>query len=429
MNKMPTGKVGRALAGGHTAAKVGGKMLTYYAKRPFLSREAQKRAKEEASQAGAQMLFSGLSLLKGTALKMAQQLSLEMDMLPEAACKELAKAYHQVPPINKALVRKVVQDGLGQPPEEIFREFDLTAFAAASLGQVHRAVDGDDHVLAVKVQYPGIAKTIDNDVALLRQMLRPLIQSEHLLPTLAEVVDRLREEVDYLQEAKNLHYFADHLNVEGVRIPEVRTDMTAGTVLTTTLMPGKTLGVWLAGNPKKEAKEIVVQRLNKILLKGLYELNVFHADPNPGNFIIADDLTIGLVDFGCVKRLEPKFIEAYRQLVLSAAHHDTEAHLKNMINLGMVSANLENEKLEEIKEISNVIGEWFGALYAEEQFDFSAHPGFIADGKLVMQRFHNLRRYVKINPDFLFLERTRYGLLRLFEQMGVLVRFRNDFEW
>ena len=429
MNKMPTGKLGRALVGGHTAAKVGGRVLTYYAKRPFLSQAAKQRAKAEMSEAGAQSLFSGLSLLKGTALKMAQQLSLEMDMLPEAACRELAKAYHQVPPINKALVRKVIQDGLGRPPEEIYNEFELTAFAAASLGQVHRAVGGDNRLLAVKIQYPGIGKTIDNDVALLRQMLRPVIQSDHLLPTLEEVAARLREEVDYINEARNISYFADHLKIEGVHIPEVHLDMTAGTVLTTRMMPGKPMDVWLGSQPSNEAKTLVAQRLNDILLNGLYELHIFHADPNPGNFIIAEDLTVGLVDFGCVKRLDPAFIEAYQQLVLSSAHHDDSAHLKNMINLGMISPDLDDDVLKEVQAVSMATCRWFGRLYAEEVFDFKEHPGFIAEGKEVMQHFHRLRQHVKVNPDFLFLERTRYGLLRLFEQMNVPVRFRNRFEW
>ena len=238
---LPTGKWKRTLTGGKTVAQVGGRVLAYYAKRPFLSGDDQHKAREAVSRESAQALFKGLSLLKGTALKMAQQLSLEMDLLPEAACRELAKAYHQVPPINRALVRKVVQDGLGGTLESHFESFDLRAHAAASLGQVHRAVGLDGRSLAVKIQYPGIAKTIDSDVALLRQMLRPMVQGDHLRPTLDEVAARLREEVDYEQEAQNCTYFAKVLNVDGVRIPAVVTERTAPTVLTTTFMPGRPL--------------------------------------------------------------------------------------------------------------------------------------------------------------------------------------------
>ena len=175
MNSTPTTKLGRAMVGGKTAAKTGGALLGYYAKRPFLSSQRRRIERTKAQENSARSLFSGLTLLKGTALKVAQQLSLETDMLPEAVCRELSRAYHQVPPINKALVRKVVQKELGAAPEALFKSFDLEAFAAASLGQVHRATAEDGRRLAIKIQYPGIADTIENDMALVRQMLRPLV--------------------------------------------------------------------------------------------------------------------------------------------------------------------------------------------------------------------------------------------------------------
>jgi predicted unusual protein kinase regulating ubiquinone biosynthesis (AarF/ABC1/UbiB family) len=427
--KPPTGKVGRALSGGRTAAKVGRQVLTYYAKRPFLSEDGRRQAQEQVARQGAQTLFQGLSLLRGTALKMAQQLSLEMDLLPEAACRELAKAYHQVPPINRALVRKAVSTALGRPPESLFKRFELEAFAAASLGQVHRALGHPDQALAVKIQYPGIAKTIDSDVSLLKQMLRPMIQSDDLMPTLNEVADRLREEVDYLQEADHLRYFADHLKVDGVRIPRVFEDLSARTVLSTALMPGKPLDIWLQDNPDQAARDHVARLLDDLFIKGLYELNVIHADPNPGNFIISDDLTIGLVDFGCVKRLNPGFVEQYRQLALAAAHHEEGAHFEQLIALGLVPPDLSSETIEEIKTISSAMAGWFGRLFFDEIFDFRKQAAFIAEGKQVMRRFHHLRRYLRINPEFIFLDRTRYGLLRIFEIMGARVSFRNPYEW
>lgn len=429
MDKVLTGKLGRSLAGGQTAVKVGGTMLSYYAKRPFLSKADRHEARAAAYTAGAETLFQGLSLLKGTALKIAQQLSLEMDILPESACRELAKAYHQVPPINRALVRKVVKEGLGAPPEEIFSDFDLKAFAAASLGQVHRGVGRDHRALAVKIQYPGISATIENDLGLIRQMLRPVVQKDHLMPVLDEVAARLREEVDYLQEADNLRFFSKYLKVDGVRFPVVRREYTSATVLTATLMPGKPLDQWLDDNPGQAARDLVARRLNKLFVEGLYNLNVIHADPNPGNFIIADDLSVGLVDFGCIKRLDASFVEHYRRLAHASAHRSGEAHFKEMIHLGLVPADLDGRTVNEIKEILGAFSTWFGRLFADEVFDFNAHPGYISEAKRGMQRLHRLRRHLRVNPDFVFLDRTRYGLLRIFEQMGARVAFRNTHEW
>jgi predicted unusual protein kinase regulating ubiquinone biosynthesis (AarF/ABC1/UbiB family) len=322
-----------------------------------------------------------------------------------------------------------VRDALGRPPEVAFDHLELTAFAAASLGQVHRARDRDGTTLAVKVQYPGIARTIDSDIALLRQILRPVIQSDQLGPMLEEVSTRLHEEVDYLQEAGNLEWFARRLRIEGVRIPSVRPELSAGTVLTTTLIHGQPLDQWLDSGPDPRAVDHVARTLQQIFISGLYELHVLHADPNPGNFIIADDLTVGLVDFGCVKRLDPVFVERYRRLARAGFRGCDQDHFAQMKAMGFMPDHLEPAVLEEIRNVGDTFGRWFGRLAADERFDFGANPGFIAEGKAAMARFHHLRRHLNINPDFLFLDRTRYGLLRLFEQMRARVRFRNEYEY
>ncbi len=428
-DKLPTGVVGRALSGGRTAAKVGRQVLTYYAKRPFLTEKGRRRARQSAARNGAQTLFQGLSLLRGTALKMAQQLSLEMDLLPEDACRELAKAYHQVPPINRALARKVVHEALGRSPETAFRLFELDAFAAASLGQVHYAESDGGRPLAVKIQYPGIAKTIDSDVSLLRHLLRPMVQGDHLMPTLNEIADRLREETDYLLEAEHLRYFADHLSLPGVTVPQVFPHLSARTVLCTSLMPGKPLDVWLKGNRDQARKDHVAQTLHELVIKGIYELNVIHADPNPGNFIIAGDGTIGLVDFGCIKHLDPDFVEQYRRLARSAAHCRDAMHFEQIVAMGFISPDAKASELAQLKRITNEAGRWFGRLFEAEYFDFGANPDFMAEGKAVMRQYHHLRRYLSFDPEFIFLDRTRYGLWRIFEMMGARVRFRNAYEY
>jgi predicted unusual protein kinase regulating ubiquinone biosynthesis (AarF/ABC1/UbiB family) len=426
---MPTGKLGRALSGGRTAAKVGGQVLGYYAKRPFLSAQKRRSARDRAARDGARALFQGLGLLKGTALKMAQLLSLELDVLPEAVCRELSKSYHQVPPINQALVRKVVQNALGRPPEALFKRFDLQAFAAASLGQVHFAVDAAGRDLAVKIQYPGIAATINSDVGLLRRLLATVVEDHQLTPTLDEIAARLKEEVDYLQEADNLAFFAGRLAMDAVCIPEVLPDLTARTVLTTTLLPGKPLNLWLKDNPGQNARDQVAQTLNDMMVKGLYELQAIHADPNPGNFIVADDLSVGLVDFGCVKRVDAEFIDQYRQLARAVARHDKSAHIDAIIRIGLLADDADKAIRRTVAEIADVAGEWFSRMFAAERFDFSAHPGYIGQGQAVMRQYHHLYRHLQVNPEFIFLDRTRYGLLRIFEMMGARVRFRNPYEW
>jgi predicted unusual protein kinase regulating ubiquinone biosynthesis (AarF/ABC1/UbiB family) len=429
MSEQPSSKLGRLWVTGRTAAQIGGKVLGYYAKRPFLGSDPRRHAREKMAEDSAKTIFEGLSLLKGTALKMAQQLSLETDLLPEPVCRELSKAYHQVPPINRALVRQLIRKELGRPPETAFSHFDPTAFAAASLGQVHAAKNHDGTDLAVKIQYPGIAKTIDSDLGLLRQFLRPFLQKDQIPPIVEEMAARLKEEVDYTQEADHLAYFARNLKVPNVHIPSVHTDVSTPSILTTTRMPGFPLDAWLSNGPGQDAVDRVAQTLQDIFTTGLYHLNVIHADPNPGNFIIADDLSIGLVDFGCIKRLDPEFVEHYRRLSSATAHQKQGAHYDEMIALGLITEDLDDQIKNRIQDVSETISNWFGRLYADERFDFRANKTFITDGKTFMTAFHDLRKHVHVNPDFIFLDRTRYGLLRLYEQMGARVNFRNDYEW
>jgi predicted unusual protein kinase regulating ubiquinone biosynthesis (AarF/ABC1/UbiB family) len=266
-------------------------------------------------------------------------------------------------------------------------------------------------------------------VSLLRHLLRPVVQSDQLIPTLDEIANRLREETDYLLEARHLRYFADRLDLPGVTIPQLFPHLSARTVLCTSLMPGKPLDVWLKGNPDQALKDHVAQALHEIVIKGIYELHVIHADPNPGNFIIAKNGTVGLVDFGCVKRLAPGFVTQYRKLARSAAHCRDELHFEQILAMGFVSPDVKGPELKEIKRITNEAGRWFGRLFETETFDFGANPNFMAEGKAVMRQYHQLRRHLSFDPEFIFLDRTRYGLWRIFEMMGARVRFRNEYEY
>lgn len=428
-NEIPQGKWRRSLAGSKTAVQVGGKLLKYVAQKPFLSATGREEARADLERESARIVFQGLGVLKGTAIKIAQLLSLELDIFPAAVRKELEKSYNQVPAMNQALVRKAIQNAFGQAPEKVFHTFEPQAFAAASLGQVHRATDRHGTPLAVKVQYPGIRSTITSDIQLIRNLTRPLAEYELIGPALQEIEGRLLEEVDYQQEARHILFFRRHLKMDHLQIPEVRKDKTSANVLSTTFLSGRPLHLWLRSNPGREARDTVAQRLYDLFITSLYNLNCFHADPNPGNFIINRDLTVGLVDFGCVKRLSADFVHHYRQLPGAILQQDQEAHFHLFRKLRLVRPGIEPEVQEQLFQVMQRFGEWFGRLYREEVFDFKADGNFIREGRALSNEMFKLRRHMEMNPDFLFLDRTRYGLFRLFEQMGARVRIRNAYEW
>lgn len=426
--EIPQGKIHRGAIGGKTVAQVGGKVIGYYTKRPFLSQEKKARAKAALTRDSADILFKGLSLLKGTAVKVAQMLSFEMDLLPPAVCEALAKSYNQVPPMNPAMVRKAIFNAFGRPVETVFKTFDTKAFAAASLGQVHRACGPDGIELAVKIQYPGIAKTIDNDLKLVKNLLRPFVEYDLLLPALTEIEARLLEEVDYEKEASSSAWFKRHLKQQNIFIPRVDQNLSNETVLSAGFQAGLPLNEWLQKGPSQAARNQVAQKLNDLFMDCLYDLNRIHADPNPGNFIIAEDLSIGLVDFGCVKRFDAAFVDCYRQLVNAIVVQDDNRHMALLQQLGMIKKPLDPDTEKIVADIFNRFGHWLGRLFEKEYFDFDANSDFMKDGKAISQDVYKLRKHFEMNPDFVFLDRTRYGLLRLFEQMGARVRIRNPYE-
>jgi predicted unusual protein kinase regulating ubiquinone biosynthesis (AarF/ABC1/UbiB family) len=428
-DRIPESKLKRSIAGGAAAAKVGGGVLQYYAQKPFLSKDKKERAKQKLDEKSAQIIFKCLTLLKGTALKIAQLLSLELEMFPPAVQRELEKSYNQMPPINRVLARKAMQNALGEPPQQVFKKFDLTAFAAASLGQVHKATTRDGEELAVKLQYPGIQRTIKNDLQLMRGLLKPLPDYEVIQPAIAEIEERLLEETDYEQEARNTEYFAQNLNMEGVNIPEIWRDGCTSTTICETFMPGLPLNEWIKTDPTQDERDQVAQLLNDIFLRGLYGLNCIHADPNPGNFIVGDDLTVSLVDFGCLKRFDAEFVAAYSKMPRIIIKGEKEEYFQLLREMKFTRPGFDKEAEEDLFKAAYGFGEWLGKLYQNERYDFSQSDDFITAGKAHMQAMYKHRGKVAVNPQIIFLNRTRYGLLKMFQQMGARVNVRNSYEW
>lgn len=157
-------------------------------------------------------------------------------------------------------------------------------------------------------------------------------------------------------------------------------------------------------------------------------MHCIHADPNPGNFIVRDDGKIGLVDFGCVKHFDAEFVDLYGKLSTSAMHGNSDEYMSLFEDLGLANQALDPDIKDRIVRMWHESSRWFATLYQDELFDFKANPDFITSGKRMMRQGFNLMRHMNGNTNFIFLNRTRYGLLRLFEMMGARVSFRNQYE-
>jgi predicted unusual protein kinase regulating ubiquinone biosynthesis (AarF/ABC1/UbiB family) len=419
---VPEGALARARIAGATAVKLGVGQLSHRAKRPFLSKAECEADRQALDDKQARLLFDTLSKLRGTALKVAQMLCMEAELLPEAYRRELEKSCHRVPPLNRVLVRKALIEEFGQPPEVLFAEFDAEAFAAASLGQVHAGRLHDGRRVAVKIQYPGIHVAIDSDIALMRQFARGMPNARLALQSLAEIHARLREEVDYRQEAANTIWFQQRLGDGPVRVPAVIPERSGTRVLTTDFVEGVHLEEWLKTTPTQAARDLAAQRLYDLFVHSALNLRRLHADPNPGNTLFAADGSITLIDFGCVKDLSPGFIETLPQVLKAYLDDDSAALFSAYEKLGMLRRAVATRFYE---DTLRPFGRWLVEPLRDETFDFGANADYTARGKDVIQGLQRIRGLDRLADEFVFFDRTIYGLCKLFERMGARVRLRH----
>lgn len=419
---VPEGRLARAGIAGTTVIKLGLNQLGHRIKRPFLSESREQEARETLDDRNARLLFEALSQLRGTALKAAQMLCMEVELLPEAYRRELQKSCHRVPPLNRVLVRKVFLEEFGQPPEALFAHFDMEAFAAASLGQVHAATLHDGTQVAVKIQYPGIAAAIDSDIGMLRQIARGLPNPRLMLHALEDIHARLREEVNYRKEADNLLWFRQHLAPDMAEVPPLVAECSGTRVLTVGRADGLHLDEWLAAGPGQAARNRAAQGLYDLFIHTLLQQRRLHADPNPGNYLFAPDGAMTLLDFGCVKDISPAFADLLPRILRGYLDDDPIALFQAYRAVGMEYGG---DSLRLYEEVLRPFGRWLVEPLRADSFDFAACADYTARGMEAIHRLSGIRGLNRVADEFIYFDRTFYGLCKLFERLGANVRMRH----
>jgi aarF domain-containing kinase len=225
-------------------------------------------------------------------------------LVPTEIAETLERLHFQAPPMHYSLIREVVASEFGKEPEELFASFDKEAFAAASLGQVHRARLRTGEDVAVKIQYPGSVRTIDADFRNLGALLFPLRLTadwEYVKAQFDEIRRMLNQEVDYRQEAGSMRQARALFPPEdGMVVPEVFDDYSSQRVLTTAFLHGRHLADFLATNPAQTLRDGFGSKIYQAYFR-MYYANMNYGDPHPGNYIFLDDGRLGLIDFGCVQ--------------------------------------------------------------------------------------------------------------------------------
>src|SRR5437667_3152039 len=422
MSSQKNTTTGRALSMASMGAGIAGSYVGYLLQRAFLG-EAKGKIKLKSTHVRAARRMAGeMQALRGPAMKLGQMLSLQTGVLPDEVLAELASLQMEAPGMHPSLVRVQVKGSLGREPEEIFKHFTAEPFAAASLGQVHHAVTREGQRVAVKIQYPGIRRAIENDFGLFRTFSKPAQASGHIRKSaIDEIEEQIIAETDYLREAENIEFLAERLApLSFVKVPRVVREYSSDKVLTMSLMTGRHLEDFLAQRPSQKLRNQLGANLFELFYFQVLKVEALHADPHWGNYLFNDDASIGLVDFGCVKYLRPESAEYLRSAFLYPGAIDSP-DFRRLIERHYEQAG---EKLLPAarRALIGLAENFYRKVYPpkpekNQLFDFS-DTTFLLD---LLRESKNLLRTKGVLTEFIFMGRAEMGLYQTLHRLKARV--------
>jgi len=422
--KIPVSKIKRTGKFVAASVKVGGNYLKHYAKKAT----GQESTQEDLDEANATDIYSMLSELKGGALKAAQMLSMDQGMLPKAFAEKFKSAQYSAPPLSYPLVVNTFQKQLGKRPTEIFDTFSRSAVNAASIGQVHKATLGDK-ILAVKVQYPGVADSMSNDLKIAAPLAATLmkVKMKDIEPYMEEVESRLMEETDYdLELNRSIEIGELCGNLNNVVFPKYYKKYSSSRIITMDWIDGMHLNEWLLTNPNQKAKNKIGQAIWDFYQFQVHSLKQVHADPHPGNFIVTADDQLAIIDFGCVKEIPEDFYNDYFQ----AIEPDNIRNPENLIPLYdklnfLLTTDTEDQRQFFINILSDAIG-LLGRPFLSDSFDFGDKDYFDEINTMMMGLAKNdeLRKIggARGPQHAIYVNRVYFGMYTILSELGAEVQ-------
>ena len=333
-DKIPTSKVERASRVFRTSMKVGANYIKHNAQKAVGSQVDENSLNEK----NAEELFKLMSQLKGSALKIAQMMSMDNGLLPKAFADKFALAQNSAMALSGPLVMNTFKKYIGKAPNDVFDKFNVNAVYAASIGQVHEAWK-DGHKLAVKLQYPGVADSIHSDINLVKPLVLRFIgvKEKDVKQYFEEFEERLNEECDYEMELKNgTEIAAATQHIPNLIIPKYYKELSAKKILTMEWIEAKPLQHFLDNETNQDKKNQIGQALLDFLHSSIHEHQRFHADPHPGNFLVTADNKLVVLDFGCVKTIPQDFYNFYFSLVRDDVFNDPQKLRQCLVGLDML---------------------------------------------------------------------------------------------
>jgi predicted unusual protein kinase regulating ubiquinone biosynthesis (AarF/ABC1/UbiB family) len=415
-------RVSRGLAAMRLAAR-GGARYAANAPRLFAAAgERRQQLRDDLALRTAQDVADTLGTMKGVLMKIGQLASYVDDGIAPPARRILGRLQDSVPPMSPELAAGVVEAELGATPERIFKEWDPLPIAAASIGQVHRAITADGQAVAVKVQYPGVAETMAADlgnVALIRSLLKMAVPSQDVTSLIEELRERIGEELDYVREAENQRRFAAHFDGHPTaRVPKIVDELSTARVMTSELATGARFTEMLTWSQAE--KDLAAETIYRFTFRSLYELQAFNGDPHPGNYLFEPGGRVTFLDFGLVKYFTPGEIAPLIRMIETLCLEDDPE--------GFRRAMEEADFLEPGAPIATEDVVAHMALFYDSIREHRPRTMTSEYSSAVARRYMDFKNplaaYAKIPRPYVILQRINLGLFAILGQMNATADWR-----
>lgn len=417
---IPVSKTQRSAKFVKTGIQIGGNYIKHYSKKLF----NPELNRDQLNEDNATDIYKSLSELKGSALKIAQMLSMDKNILPQSYVDKFTQSQYNAPPLSGPLIVRTFTKNFGKPPEKIYDKFNLKSTNAASIGQVHSA-ELNGQKMAVKIQYPGVGDSISSDLKLVKPFaFRLLNMSEKELNIyIKEVEERLLEETDYELEVRRSIQFSEACkNLNNVIFPKYYPQLSGKRIISMDWIEGQHLKEFLKQNPSQELRNKIGQALWDFYNFQQHELKAVHADPHPGNFLITPDEKLGVIDFGCIKEMPDDFYEPFFSLISTDVIEDKEKTIEAFRKLEMILPGDNEKQVAFYYKIYLEMISLFARPYTSNTFDFD-NPDFFkalysyGDKIAKMPEFKQARGV----KHFIYVNRTNFGLYSILQELKAVV--------
>jgi predicted unusual protein kinase regulating ubiquinone biosynthesis (AarF/ABC1/UbiB family) len=379
----------------------------------------------------AEDIYDGLKNLKGSALKVAQMLSMDKSIMPQQYVDKFSLSQFSVPPLSAPLVRKTFKKYLGQYPENLYDTFTPDATNAASIGQVHKATK-DGKNLAVKIQYPGVAESISSDLALVKPFAIRMfnLKGKDSEKYFKEVEDKLLEETDYdleLRQSIEMTQLCSH--IEHLRFPKYYKEYSSAKILTMEWIDGLHLSEFAKQNNDRALGDRIGQALWDFYMFQMHALKQVHADPHPGNFLVDKQGNLVAIDFGCIKKVPMEFYTPYFELANKESINNPTIFNQKLYELEILRQDDTPQEIVYFTKIFHELLQLFTQPFHADHFDFSDEEFF---GRIAVmgEEFAKDTQLRKMNGNrgskhFLYINRTFFGLYNLLHDIKARVDTRH----